>query len=88
MLWLFLVYFLKNCYYYTVNTVDQQRELADYVDHEEIMIIDTDAIVYPGTVMIKTLDTPMTYSTVAGSDSSQNLALWTHLSCIKLLHQS
>ena len=50
------------------------------------MIIDSDAIVDPRAVMIKTLDTSMTHTTVPGSNSSQNLTLWTHLSSIELLH--
>lgn len=67
--------------------MDKKKELAEDVNHEGVVIVHSDTIVDPWTVVVETFHTSVTYSAVTRSDSSQNLTLWAQLGRIKFFYE-
>lgn len=67
--------------------MDEKKELAEDVNHEGVVIVHSDTIVDPWTVVIETFHTSVTYCAVTRSYSSQNLALWAQLCRIKFFNE-
>jgi len=61
--------------------------LAEYISHEEVVVIHSYTIIYPWTVMIESLYALVTHSTMARANSSKNLALRAELSSVKLFQK-
>lgn len=71
----FIIHEFHHSQIYAHTTVYEQCILAEDVAQKEVVIIYADAIIYPWTVMVKTLYTLVTYSTVSAPNCPQNLAL-------------
>ena len=55
----------------------QLNRLSEEIGKKNVMILNSDAIVYPGAMVIVSLDTPPTYNTMPTAASPNNLAFRT-----------
>lgn len=66
---------------------NQQEVLKDNVSKEAIMVLEADTIVYPRTVMVKSLHAFMANATMSTSSSSDSEAVGAELSSIKFFQK-
>jgi len=74
-----------------LQTTDDDGDKLERQRHQKyqkaVVVVDTNAVVEPRTMMVKAFNTAIANGAVAGARGAQDCAIWTHLTRVYLLKQ-